>query len=94
MKQKLANQIVVYRMELSGINKNGSLPCPSCGAHISPDDHTNRIYKLLDVNMNEKGLEEIVIQCNRCQIEIYINGFSKAENLLNGRRKSSRNAVG
>jgi hypothetical protein len=89
MKQKLANQAVVYRIELSVINKNGSLPCPSCGAHISPDDHTDKIYTLLDANMNEYGLDEIVIRCNRCQSQIYISGFSKAENLLHSSKKTS-----
>lgn len=83
MKQKLANQLTVYRMELDEINRNGSLPCPGCGAHISPDDQTEEVYTLLDVNMNGAGLDEIVIRCNRCRSQIYISGFSKAEQIVN-----------
>ncbi len=90
MKQKIANQITVYKMELSQINENGSLPCPSCHAHISPDDKSEKIYTLLDVNMNQNGLEEIVIQCKKCQSQIYINGFSTAEQLVNHRHNKSR----
>jgi hypothetical protein len=82
MKQKIAHQVMVYKMELSQINKNGSLPCPSCHAHISPDDKTEKVYTLLDVNMSKNGLEEIVIQCKKCQSQIYIGGFSGAEQLL------------
>jgi hypothetical protein len=81
MKQKIAHQVTVYKMELSQINENGSLPCPSCHAHISPDDKTEKIYTLLDVNMDQNGLDEIVIRCKKCQSQIYINGFSSAEQL-------------
>ena len=77
-------------MELSQINKNGSLPCPSCHAHISPDDKTEKIYTLLDVNMNQNGLDEIVIRCNKCQSQIYISGFSGAEQLLKGDQRTNR----
>jgi hypothetical protein len=77
-------------MELDEINGNGSLPCPSCGAHISPDDQTEEVYTLLDVNMNGAGLEEIVIRCNRCQSQIYIGGFSRAEQLLSTKKKRRR----
>jgi len=87
MKQRTANQLTVYRMELDEINKNGALPCPSCGAHISPDDQTEEVYTLLDVNMGNYGLEEIVVQCNRCQSQIYIRGFSEAEQLTKTTKK-------
>jgi hypothetical protein len=87
MKQRTANQLTVYRMELDEINKNGSLPCPSCGAHISPEDHSDKVYTLLYANMNNVGLDEIVIRCNRCQSQIYIGGFSKAEQLLTTTKK-------
>jgi hypothetical protein len=90
MKQKTANQLTVYRMELGEINSNGSLPCPCCGAHISPDDKTEEVYTLLDVCMNGAGLEEIVIRCNRCQSQIYIGGFSKAEQIVSNTRKHRR----
>lgn len=90
MKQKISNQITVYKIELSQINKNGSLPCPSCHALISPDDKTEKIYTLLDVNMNQNGLEEIVIQCKKCQSQIYINGFSTAEQIVKRNQPHSR----
>lgn len=91
MKQKLANQLTVYRMELDEINRNGSLPCPGCGAHISPDDQTEEVYTLLDVNMNGAGLDEIVIRCNRCRSQIYIAGFQKAEQLASTPKKCKHN---
>jgi hypothetical protein len=90
MKQKTVNQLTVYRMELDDINRNGSLPCPSCGAHISPEDQTEEVYTLLDVNMNGAGLEEIVIRCNRCQSQIYISSFSKAEQIADTKKRNRR----
>jgi predicted RNA-binding Zn-ribbon protein involved in translation (DUF1610 family) len=93
MKQKLANQLTVYRMELDEINRNGSLPCPGCGAHISPDDQTEEVYTLLDINMNGVGLDEIVIRCNRCRSQIYISGFSKAEQIVNSPKKRKRSVA-
>jgi hypothetical protein len=87
MKQRIAKQLTVYKMELDEINRNGSLSCPGCGAHISPEDHSDKIYTLLYANMNSVGLDEIVIRCNRCQSQIYICGFSKAEQLLNNTEK-------
>jgi predicted RNA-binding Zn-ribbon protein involved in translation (DUF1610 family) len=90
MKQKIAHQLTVYRMELDEINRNGSLECPSCGAHISPDDQTEEVYTLLDVNMDNYGLEEIVIRCNRCRSQIYVGGFSKAEQLTKTAKKHKR----
>lgn len=93
MKQKIASQVVVYKMELTEINKNGSLPCPSCGAHISPDDKTEKIYTLLDINMSTSGLDEIVIRCNKCQSQIYISGFSNAEQLLDATEMRNRHTT-
>jgi predicted RNA-binding Zn-ribbon protein involved in translation (DUF1610 family) len=79
-------------MELDEINRNGSLPCPGCGVHISPDDQTEEVYTLLDVNMNGVSLEEIVVRCNRCRSQIYIAGFLKAEQLAGTRKKRNRPA--
>jgi hypothetical protein len=93
MKQKKAYQIALYKMELSEINRNGSLPCPGCGAHISPDDQTEEVYTLLDVNMNGAGLDEIVIRCNRCRSQIYISGFSKAEQIVDSPKKRKHTAA-
>jgi predicted RNA-binding Zn-ribbon protein involved in translation (DUF1610 family) len=80
-------------MELDEINRNGSLSCPGCGAHISPDDQTEEVYTLLDVNMNGAGLDEIVIRCNRCRSQIYIAGFSKAEQLQSTTKKRKRSVA-
>jgi len=94
MKQKIVNQIVVYRMQLSEINEDGSLFCPNCSIHISPDDRTDKVYTILDVNMNGTELDEIVIRCNKCQSHICIGGFSRAEQRLNRRQKRRCAPVG
>jgi predicted RNA-binding Zn-ribbon protein involved in translation (DUF1610 family) len=80
-------------MELDEINRNGSLPCPGCGVHISPDDQTEEVYTLLDVNMNGVSLEEIVVRCNRCRSQIYIAGFSKAEQLQSTTKERKRSVA-
>jgi predicted RNA-binding Zn-ribbon protein involved in translation (DUF1610 family) len=82
MKQKIIKQLTVYRIELSRIKKDGTFQCPNCGTKISPDDCSDKAYSIIDINVNSYGLEDITFRCNRCQSQIYLSGFSKAEQLI------------
>lgn len=73
------NQIHTYEIDLSKIEGNGDFPCPKCGTKISPDDTTEKAYSILETKVNTQGLEEIIIQCNKCSSHIHLTGFSSIQ---------------
>jgi predicted RNA-binding Zn-ribbon protein involved in translation (DUF1610 family) len=90
MKPKQAKQITVYKISLSAMDTKGAFPCPHCGSKISPDDNSNEVYNILDININHIGLEEVVLRCNKCTSQIHLIGFSTVEQLLETTQKRTR----
>jgi hypothetical protein len=39
------------------------------------------VYSILKPKVNSQGLEELVIQCNKCGIHIHLTGFSLLQKL-------------
>jgi hypothetical protein len=76
MKALKASQIHLYWVDQAKTDKRGAFPCPCCGSFVSPSDHSERVYSILEVKMNARGLEEIRIRCNRCGSQINLTGFS------------------
>jgi len=72
----------VCNLDLTRIAGGGEFPCPRCGALISPDDETEEKYSIMEPRMNSRGLEEIIIGCNRCTSVIHLTGFALLQNLL------------
>ena len=68
-----------YRIDLTKIDGDGDFSCPRCGAKISPDDETEEVYSILEPRVNNKGLEELLICCNRCSSHIQLTGFSSLQ---------------
>ncbi len=81
MKTKITKQINAYKLDLATTNRVGGFLCPQCKTKISPDDHSEIAYALVDINVNSHGLEEIVLNCKRCNSLIHLTGFSKIEKL-------------
>ena len=73
---KRLKQIHVYTVDLTKIDGRGDFACPRCGNIISPDDTAEKAYSILEPKVNSKGLEELIIQCNRCGSFIHLTGFS------------------
>jgi hypothetical protein len=69
-------QTHVYKINLTQINGDGTFQCPKCGTTISPDDTTEDTYTIIEPKVNSQGLEEVIIQCNRCESHIHLTGFS------------------
>ncbi len=69
-------QVRVYKIDLTMIDGSGDFPCPRCGNQISPDDVTEKNYAIMEPKVNDQGLIEIVIQCNKCESFIHLIGFS------------------
>jgi hypothetical protein len=76
MKQKQ-----VYVLDLTKIEGSGDFSCPRCGTVISPDDCTEEAYSILETRVNSRGLEELVIRCNRCASQLRLTGFSLLQKL-------------
>jgi hypothetical protein len=74
-------QTQAYRVDLTKIIGEGDFPCPRCGNVISPDETAEETYCILELKVNDKGLEEVVISCNGCKSHIHLTGFSLLEKL-------------
>jgi phage terminase large subunit GpA-like protein len=82
VKSKSTKQIQVYMLDLTKIVGKGDFLCPRCGTEISPDDETEENYSILEAKVNNSGLEEVIICCNKCKSEIHLTGFSIMQKLL------------
>ncbi len=71
-------QTTVYIMDLTQTGENGDFKCPECGTSISPDDCTEEAYYILEAKVNNQGLEELVVRCNKCSSELHLTGFSNS----------------
>ncbi|MCL6579959.1 MAG: hypothetical protein K6T73_11395 [Candidatus Bathyarchaeota archaeon] len=72
----------IYVIDLTKIEGDGDFPCPRCGAVISPEDETETTYTIVETKYRDDSiekLEELTIQCNKCQSRIRIVGFLAAE---------------
>ena len=74
-------QTHAYRVDLTKIDGGGEFACPRCGVVMSPDDDTEETYSILDSKADKDGLEEMVIQCNKCSSQIHLTGFSLLQEL-------------
>lgn len=73
-KMKQTNQQVIT-IDLAQIDGNGDFPCPNCGVTISPEDTSEKVYTIVDTQVNGDDLEELTIQCNKCGCKIRLVGF-------------------
>lgn len=69
-------QVHAYKIDLTKIEGKGDFPCPRCRTKISPDDETENAYSILEPKVDNNGLEEIIIRCNKCSSHIHLTGFS------------------
>lgn len=65
----------IFTIDLARIDGNGDFPCPNCDVMISPEDETENVYTIVDTKVNGESLEELTIQCNKCQSKIRLIGF-------------------
>jgi DNA-directed RNA polymerase subunit RPC12/RpoP len=83
-------QTHAYRVDLTKIDGGGEFACPRCGAVMSPDDDTEETYSILGSKADGDGLEEMVIQCNKCSSHIHLTGFSLLQELSDDGGKKAR----
>lgn len=64
-----------FTIDLAKIRGRGDFSCPKCGAKISPDDSTEKTYRILETLMKEDQLDSIMLQCNKCESHVHLTGF-------------------
>jgi uncharacterized C2H2 Zn-finger protein len=81
-------QMNVYKIDLTRIDGSGDFSCPRCGTTISPDDTTEETYTILDVKVDKRDLEELVMQCSTCASHFHLTGFSKLQEIPEAKEKN------
>lgn len=75
MMKKLQNKEPAYTVDLAAIEGDGSFACPKCGVSISPDDESEKNYKIDETKVVNGELAELIITCGKCRSVINITGF-------------------
>jgi predicted RNA-binding Zn-ribbon protein involved in translation (DUF1610 family) len=78
MKKSMSKKGVIYTIDLTQIDGEGSFPCPKCGTIISPEDETEEVYKIVDTKIVNDQLVELVIMCSECRSNIKLTGFQQS----------------
>jgi len=66
----------LFRVDLTKTRGKGDFDCPKCGTKISPDDRTEKRYRILEAAMKGNELAGITLRCNRCESQIQLTGFN------------------
>ena len=84
MKKNTDKKGMLYTLDLTKIEGDGSFPCPKCGTVISPEDETEELYKIVDTKVINDQLVELVVMCSSCGSNIKLTGFQQTvEGLAN-----------
>jgi hypothetical protein len=75
MKKSMSKKSLIYTINLTEIDGDGSFPCPKCASVISPEDETEESYKIVDTKIVNDELVELVIMCGSCGNKIRLTGF-------------------
>lgn len=75
MKKTMSKKSLIYTVDLTKIEGDGSFPCPKCATVISPEDETEEVYKIVDTKIVNDELVELVIMCGNCGTNIKLTGF-------------------
>ncbi|TRO46700.1 hypothetical protein E2P60_04710 [Candidatus Bathyarchaeota archaeon] len=75
MKRSMSKKGLIYTVNLTEIEGDGSFPCPKCETVISPEDETEQVYKIVDTKIVNDELVELVITCGTCGSSIKLTGF-------------------
>lgn len=77
MRKQVAKREMLYTVDLTRIEGDGTFPCPRCGTVISPEDETEDTYTIVDTIVHNDELVELTITCNKCDAAIKVTGFQQ-----------------
>jgi hypothetical protein len=69
-------------LDLTQIDGDGEFLCPECENRISPNDCAEEGYSILQIKLETQSLDEVIIQCNKCETTIHLTGFTLLQKLL------------
>ena len=75
--KKSNSQAMVYTVDLTQIEGDGSFPCPKCGTMVSPEDESEEVYTIVDTKVVNDELLELVISCGTCRTTVRVTGFQQ-----------------
>jgi predicted RNA-binding Zn-ribbon protein involved in translation (DUF1610 family) len=67
-----------FLVDLTKIDGDGSFPCPKCGNVISPEDESEKTYKIVNTRVVNDQLVELIVECTSCGSTIRLTGFEAA----------------
>ena len=67
MKKTLLNKKGQHMIDLTKIDCDGAFPCPKCAVVISPEDESEEIYKIEEIEVINNELVELTIMCKNCK---------------------------
>jgi transcription initiation factor IIE alpha subunit len=67
-----------FQVDLTKIDGDGSFPCPKCGSVVSPEDESEKTYRIVNTKVVNDQLVELVIECSHCGSTIRLTGFEAA----------------
>ena len=71
----------VFAVDLAQIEGDGAFSCPQCENAISPNDESEESYSILEPKVNSRGLDTVIIRCNKCGSHIQLTGFPLLQEL-------------
>ena len=77
MKRNTTKEGMTQTINLAEIEGDGAFPCPKCGTIISPEDETEKVYKIIDTKIINDELVELVIVCENCRTQVKLIGFQQ-----------------
>jgi predicted RNA-binding Zn-ribbon protein involved in translation (DUF1610 family) len=84
MKKETVKKSASYTIDLTTIEGDGAFPCPKCGTVISPEDESEKIYKIVETKVINDELVELIVMCGTCGSTIKLAGFQQTiEGLAN-----------
>jgi len=81
-KRKMKTKLLLeYKVDLARMEGSRDFPCPKCGAKLAPEDETEATYSIKEIKTRRDRLEELIIQCHRCESLIHLAGFKLLDSL-------------
>jgi len=78
MSKKTVEKSGPFLLDLTRIDGDGSFPCPKCGSVISPEDESEKSYKIVNTKVLNDQLVELVVECSHCGTTVKLTGFEAA----------------
>jgi len=77
MKKAEVKKSAAFTIDLMTIEGDGSFPCPKCATVISPEDESEKVYKVVDTKVVNNELVELDVMCRNCRSTIKLYGFQQ-----------------